>query len=170
MLEKYQKQCISMLEAAKLFPSWINCHKLWVENHRILKSEPDIDIQNLDKLITGHEKNKLAVCRVFGTRCIGEIYLNLGYGHMSEVEAWIKRAIEFNSKYGTHWELARDYALYADWYKKKGDTSKAKEQLTKAIDLFREMRSRVGWVTRDGRKACPVFLTVIQSNPCYRKI
>ena len=45
------------------------------------------------------------------------------------------------------WNLAKDHALYADWFKKKGDVQGAKEQLTKAIDLFRECGAD-GWVTR----------------------
>ena len=45
------------------------------------------------------------------------------------------------------WNLANDHAFYADWFKKKGDIQGAKEQLTKAIDLFRECGAD-GWVTR----------------------
>jgi hypothetical protein len=45
------------------------------------------------------------------------------------------------------WNLARDYELYADFFKKKGDIPKASEQLTKAIDIFRECGAD-GWVTR----------------------
>jgi hypothetical protein len=45
------------------------------------------------------------------------------------------------------WNLAKDHALYADWFKKKDDIQGAKEQLTKAIDLFRECNAD-GWVTR----------------------
>ena len=44
-------------------------------------------------------------------------------------------------------QLATDHAFYADWFKKKGDIQRAKEQLTKAIDLFRECGAD-GWVTR----------------------
>ena len=98
-------------------------------------------------MIKAHEKNRLAVCESFGTRCVGEIYLNIDDQHMAEAEVWIKRAMEVNTKYSTNWELARDYALYADWYKKKGDVSKAREQLTRAIDLFRECGAD-GWVER----------------------
>jgi len=38
-------------------------------------------------------------------------------------------------------------AFRRDWIKKKGDIQGAKEQLTKAIDLFRECGAD-GWVTR----------------------
>ncbi len=43
--------------------------------------------------------------------------------------------------------LGKDYALYADWFKKKGDIQGAKEQLTKAIDIFRECGAD-GWVEK----------------------
>ena len=40
-----------------------------------------------------------------------------------------------------------DHACYADWFKKKGDIKGAKEQLTKAIDIFRECGAD-GWVEK----------------------
>jgi len=45
------------------------------------------------------------------------------------------------------WNMGKAHALYADWFKKKGDSVGAKEQLTKAIDLFKECDAD-GWVTR----------------------
>jgi hypothetical protein len=83
----------------------------------------------------------------FESRCIGEIFLHIDDHHMAEAEAWISRAIEANTRYGTKWNLARDHALYADWFKKKGDIQGAKEQLTRAIDLFRECGAD-GWVKK----------------------
>jgi len=61
-------------------------------------------------------------------------------------EAGIIKAIDADTRDGTRWQLASDHALYADWFKKKGDKEGAKEQLTKAIDLFRECGAD-GWVT-----------------------
>ncbi len=49
------------------------------------------------------------------------------------------------------WNLARDRALYAEWFKKKGDIQGAKEQLTKAIDLFRECGAD-WWVIKTERE------------------
>ena len=45
------------------------------------------------------------------------------------------------------WNLARDYALYAELYKRKGDLSKAGEKLRKAIEIFKECGAG-GWVER----------------------
>jgi integrase len=40
---------------------------------------------------------------------------------MNEAEDRIKKAIEADKKNGTMWSLSRDYALYADLFKHKGD-------------------------------------------------
>jgi tetratricopeptide (TPR) repeat protein len=147
MAKKYHQQCVSIIEDARFLPSWLNCHRLWVKNHRILNREPDIDIHKLDELIKGHGKSKFAMSKSFGSRCIGEIYLHIDDNHMFEAETWIRRSIDFDAMHGIPWNIGKDYALYADWFKKKSDIQGAKEQLTKAIDLFRECGAD-GWVTR----------------------
>jgi len=144
---KYHQQCVSILEDTRMVPSWLKCNKLWLKNNRVLNGEPDIDINKLDELINAHETNKLAVCESFGARCIGEIYLNIDDQHMVEAETWIRRSIDFNTMHAVPWQLGKDHALYADWFKKKGDIQGAKEQLTKAIDYFRECGAD-GWVRR----------------------
>ena len=70
---------------------------------------------------------------------------NIDDQHISEAEDWIKRAIETNQKYGMMWNLARDYALYAELFKRKGNLPKAQENLNKAIDIFKECGAD-GWV------------------------
>ncbi len=45
------------------------------------------------------------------------------------------------------WHLAQDYALYAEFYTRKKDTLKAKENLSKAIEIFSECGAD-GWVTK----------------------
>jgi predicted ATPase/class 3 adenylate cyclase len=79
--------------------------------------------------------------------CMGEIYLYRDDAHMGEAEAWIKKAIEKDEQHKMPWDLARDYALYAEFFKKKDDPAQAKEKLTKAIELMRSIGAD-GWVTR----------------------
>jgi hypothetical protein len=79
--------------------------------------------------------------------CIGKILLNIDNQHISEVEDWIKRAIEADKKNGMMWHLARDFALYAELFKRKSDLPKAREKLTKAIEIFKEC-SADGWVEK----------------------
>ena len=45
------------------------------------------------------------------------------------------------------WNLARDYALYAELFKRKGDLPKARENLSKAIEIFKECGAD-GWVEK----------------------
>jgi hypothetical protein len=73
--------------------------------------------------------------------------LNSDDDHLTDSEVWIKKAIDADTQNGTRWQLASDHILYADWFKKKGDIQGATEQLTKAIDIFKECRAD-GWVTR----------------------
>jgi hypothetical protein len=42
---------------------------------------------------------------------------------------------------------SRDYAFYAELFKRKGDRSKAKENLNKAIEILKEC-SADGWLKR----------------------
>ena len=43
--------------------------------------------------------------------------------------------------------MAKDYALYADFFKKKDDLSQAKEKLQTAIDIFKQCGAD-GWVKK----------------------
>jgi hypothetical protein len=45
------------------------------------------------------------------------------------------------------WHLTRDYALYAELLKRKGEQSKVKENLAKAIEIFKECGAD-GWVEK----------------------
>jgi len=145
--EEYFKRSILIMEEFRFIPSWLNVFKLFLTKIKILNHETGIGLNELEKLIASHENNRLAICESFGSRCIAEIYLNLDHQHMDEAEAWIKRAIEFNTKHDTKWELARDHALYADWFMKNGDISKAKENLLKAIEIFKKCGAD-GWVEK----------------------
>jgi tetratricopeptide (TPR) repeat protein len=78
---------------------------------------------------------------------IGEIYLYIDDGHMDEAEAWIKKAVEADERNRMPWELATDYALYAEFFKKRADPAQAKEKLGKAIELMRGCGAD-GWVKK----------------------
>ena len=52
-------------------------------------------------------------------------------------------------------ELGQDYALYAELFKRKGDQSKAKENLNKTIEIIKECGAD-GWV-ENMRRSWPHF-------------
>ena len=45
------------------------------------------------------------------------------------------------------WQLGKDYALYAELYKRKGDRLKANENFNKAINVIKKCGAD-GWVQR----------------------
>jgi hypothetical protein len=94
-----------------------------------------------------YEDNRAKVCEGWMLNCIGEILLNANDRNTSEAKDWIKRAIEEHKKYGMRLSLAKDYALYSSFFKRTGDMSKARENLGKAIGIFKECGAD-GWVEK----------------------
>ena len=68
------------------------------------------------------------------TRSIGAILMERNDQNLSEAETWIKTSMKINQKYGIQWELAQDYILYSEWFKK-------------ALDIFAECGAD-GWVEK----------------------
>ena len=69
---------------------------------------------------------------------MGEIFLDIDDSHMGEAESWIKKTIETDERHRMPWHLAKDYALYAEFFRKKGDIEQTRENLGTAIDIFRQ--------------------------------
>ena len=64
----------------------------------------------------------------------------------------INKAIKTDKRNGMMWwHLARDYAHYAELFKRKGDLKKAKENLHKAIEFFKECQAD-GWLEKAEKK------------------
>jgi hypothetical protein len=78
---------------------------------------------------------------------VAEILLNMDDQHISEAEDWVKKAIEVDKRNDTMWSLGLDYAFYGEWFKRKGDQPKARENLSKAIAILKECGAD-GWVKR----------------------
>ena len=92
-------------------------------------------------------ENKLKVNDGVIANHIGGILMNIDAQFFPAAEKWINKAIEANKRIGTKWQLAGDYALYAELFRPKGDQSRAKENLTKAIEIFKECGAD-GWVDK----------------------
>jgi len=138
------EKVVSVLEQSGAFRSWMNLGRIALARTRVANSEKDV---NLTEIFEYHNDNRVAAINGWMSRYIGDILLNIDDKHISEAEDWIKKAIEADSRNGMRWHLAKDYALYADLFKRKGDISKAKDNLNKAIEIFKECGAD-GWVTR----------------------
>jgi len=134
----------SLMEQYRLFPPWMNLLKISLALAKVMSNERDI---NLAELFKCHEDNRYEAFEGWMQRHIGEILLNIDENHISEGEDWVKKAIEADKRNGMLFHLGQDYAVYAGLFKRKGDTSKAKENLSKAIEIYKECGAD-GWVTR----------------------
>ncbi len=140
----YKKSAEILLEHGRFNPSWINTSSIAIARSKVLSNERDID---LNKVYEHYEKSKMKVVKSWGRRYVAEILLNVDVEYRSDAENWIHKAIEADRENGMMWHLGRDYALYADLLKRMGDQSKAKENLAKALEIFKECGAD-GWVKK----------------------
>ena len=142
--EKHYEKAIYICRHGSLFPSRANFLKIALAQTKLMHGEKDIKLNEIFKCC---EDNKIKLWGAWMRYYIGKILLNIDDQHISEAEDWIKKAIETHNKYGMMWYLARDYALYAELFKRKGDMLKVKENLTKTIEIFKECGAD-GWVEK----------------------
>ncbi len=91
----------------------------------------------MDILIGGQKWNVRPV------KYIGEILLNIDDQHISKAEHWILKAIEADQRNRMMFHLGKDYALYAELFKRKGDRVRAQDNLGKAIEILKECGAEI---------------------------
>ena len=141
--DHYMK-AISSMERIGWLPSWVNLNKMALERARVINNERGIDLKSLHAYVS---ENKVRQYEGWMRRYVGEILLNIEDQHMSEAEYWIGKAIEVDEGNGMMFDLGRDYALHSKLFRRKGDQSKAKENMNKAIGIFKECGAD-GWVEK----------------------
>jgi len=102
---------------------------------------------NLDALYECAERNKVKLQNGHMARGIGHILMNIDDGHINEAEHWIQKAIEADQRNQMMFPLGKDYALYADLFKRKGDRLKAQENLGRGIEILKECGAD-GWLAK----------------------
>jgi len=140
----YVNKAIMLVKKGKVSPSWRRLAKICRAKIQLWENDSDID---LNALYSYAHANKVKIYDGWCSRLIGEILMNIKDQDQSKAEEWIKRAIELDGKRGLRWQLAMDHAVYSDLYIKNGDPVKAKENLCKAIDIFKECGAD-GWVEK----------------------
>ena len=145
--EHYEKASW-ILDRNRLWPSLANLGKVGLVRSKVLNKEKDVD---LESLYAHSRNNKVRAFEGWLKRYIGQILLNVDDQHISEAEHWIQKAIEADQKSRMMFYLGKDYALYADLFKRKGARLKARENLGKAIEILKEC-STEGWVEKYERE------------------
>jgi tetratricopeptide (TPR) repeat protein len=137
-----------ILDQNKLCPSWSNLSKIGLAKVKIKSGETGT---KLEPLINYFNKNKIKMVEGWMASYIAEILINIDDHPISEAESWIKKAIEKDKKNKMRFNLARDYTLYAKLFKRKGEQLKVRENLGKAIEIFKECGAD-GWVEKYERE------------------
>jgi class 3 adenylate cyclase/tetratricopeptide (TPR) repeat protein len=140
----YYQRGLSILEPRRMLPSFINMFELAAARADALSGDQDIELGELFKY---YRVNKFRALKGWMARYIGEILLNMDDEHISNAQDWFKQAIETDNRNSMRWFLASDYALYAELLKRKGDKLQAKQNLHKAIEIFKECGAD-GWVEK----------------------
>ena len=141
--DHYEKS-IGGLNKIRSYPSWANLAKVGLARSKVINKERDVDLESL----YAHSRNiRIKVVEGWIQRYIGEILLNIDDQHIFEAEHWIQKAIEADQRNRMMFHLGKDYALYADLFKRKGDRLKARENLGKAVEILKECGAD-GWVEK----------------------
>ena len=138
-----EKAC-QLFEDNQVFPSMVGWVKATLAKTKVMNKEKDVE---LESLYAHSRNNKVKNAEGWISSSIGEILLNIDNQHTSEAEHWIKKAVEEDKRNGMKFRLGRDYALYAELFKRKGDRLKAQENLGEAIEILKECGAD-GWVSR----------------------
>jgi class 3 adenylate cyclase/tetratricopeptide (TPR) repeat protein len=142
--QKQYESVISIYLRGSVFPSFVNLFKIASALSKMMNNEIDV---SKNEIFRCYQDSKIKLAKVWMLSFITEILLNMDDQQSFEAEDWIKRAIEAHNQYSMMWHLAKDYALYAELFKRKGDLSKARAHFSKAINIFKEC-SADGWVEK----------------------
>ena len=142
--QEYYEKGISQLESTGIYPFWANMWKVSEARSKALDNDKDI---KLDELFKCYENIKVEVPKGWAARHVGELLMYIDDQHLSEAEMWAKKAIEVDKGNGTMWSLGSDYASYAELFKRRDDLPRAKQNVNKAIGIFRECGAD-GWIEK----------------------
>jgi tetratricopeptide (TPR) repeat protein len=142
--QAHYEKGVLILERTRIYPFWANMWKVSLARSKVLNNDLDI---KLSKIFDYHQKIGVRVHKGWAARHVAEILLNIDDQHISEAEGWVEKAIETDKRNYTMWSLGGNYALYAQLFRRKGDRLKAKKNLAKAIDIFKECGAD-GWVKK----------------------
>ncbi|TET66303.1 MAG: hypothetical protein E3J56_14640, partial [Candidatus Aminicenantes bacterium] len=135
------------LEAAKsvsLYPCHRNTLRIALAMAEVMENDKRMDLELLREYANGI---KTELNEGWASRYIAQILLNSDNDSISEAETWINKAIEADKRNCMMFNLGKDYALCAALFRRKGNQSKVKENLHKAIEILKECGAD-GWVKK----------------------
>ena len=140
----HYEMAIEFLREKRVYPSWLNLNSIALAKAKVLSQDRDI---NLEQLYTYISENRVKMFEGHMKRLLAEILMKIREDSIPEAEIWIQKAIEDDQRNGMMLHLGKDYALYAELFKRKGDKLKAHENFGKAIEILKECGAD-GWVEK----------------------
>jgi tetratricopeptide (TPR) repeat protein len=140
----FQKAKSLLVKSRRFFPSLIKRWEVSIAKTKLLNKENNI---SLSEVFEFYNSNTIKICKGWMAKDIGEMLLSINEENSEETENWIMKAVEADEQNDLKWHFACDYALYAALFQRKGDLSKAKEKLGKAINIFKQCGAN-GWVEK----------------------
>jgi class 3 adenylate cyclase/tetratricopeptide (TPR) repeat protein len=138
------RQALSLGENVRLYACYLNNLRIGLAMAKVMNNDENLDLELLRNYAYGI---KTPLHEGWASRCMGQILLNIGTDYMPEAESWISKAMEADRRNGMMFHLGKGYTLYAELFKRRGDKSKAKENLSKAVRIFKECGAD-GWVKK----------------------
>jgi tetratricopeptide (TPR) repeat protein len=139
----YYEKTISVLEPTKYRLSEIGLYRVCMLAARVKSQDRPFQ---LDEMMNYYSKIRSMAMKHRCGRYICETLANDDL-YLDEAENWIEKIIAADQKWGFHFFLGRDYAIYADILHSKGDITRARNYLTKAIKMFKQCGAD-GWVAK----------------------
>ena len=128
-------KAIRSFKEARINPSGMRRSNLAMARIGVMLGEKDVDLATLRTIA---EREKIKSYEGWVCRYMGEILLNLDSSHFAESEKWLQKAIDANARNGMNFRLGMDYALYGEYYRRKGDRIQEQNKIGKAIEILRE--------------------------------
>jgi tetratricopeptide (TPR) repeat protein len=142
--EEHYGKAIWLFEQNRSSPSTANLAKLGLIRTRVINNEKNVI---LESIYNNEYESNYKIHDGWKARYLSEILLHVADQHLIDSEDWIKKAIKADQKNGMMLHLGKDYALYAYLLNRKDDRSKARETLSKAIEIFNQCGAD-GWVEK----------------------
>jgi len=142
--EAHYGKAIWLFEQNRSSPSTANLAKLGLVRTRVMKNEENV---NLESIYNNEYESHYKIHDGWKARYLCEILLYIDDQHLFDSEDWIKKAIKADKKNGMMLHLGKNYAIYAYLLNRKDERSKAKKNMCKAIEIFKECGAD-GWVDK----------------------
>jgi len=138
----HYEKAVWLYEQKELLPSCMNLIRIGAARSKVMNNEKNIDLELLYSYVN---ENRIKQYDGIMQRYIGDLLMNIDDQHISDAMKWIEKAIEADTKNGMMFYLGNDYASYAELFKRKEDQSRARENLNRAIEIYKECGAD-GWV------------------------